>query len=84
MDTQEQRHYIDAKLQVALELLAKAQVMVSIAWKDKSARSNLAYVDAMAQVSAGVAADAAVSSRELYESVVKEETLAERSVGLPS
>jgi hypothetical protein len=77
MQTSERRHYIDAKLQVALELLEKAQAMVSIAWDERAAGSNLAYVDAMAETAAKAATDAASRSRELYQLIEREERHAE-------
>ena len=77
LNTEERRHYIDAKLQVALELLEKAQAMVSIAWQERAAASSLAYVDAMAQTAAKAANDAAISSRELYQLIEREEKHAE-------
>jgi hypothetical protein len=77
LNTEERRHYIDAKLQVALELLEKAQAMVSIAWDDRAAGSNLAYVDAMAGTAQRACTDAANSARELYQLIEREEKHAE-------
>ena len=73
LNTTERRRQIDAKLQVALELLEKAQAMVSIAWQDRAAASSLAYVDAMAETALKACADAAGRARELYQLIEREE-----------
>jgi hypothetical protein len=50
IDLQEQRRLLDARVQVALDLLEKAQSGVSLEWRDPAARATLAYVERYAMV----------------------------------
>ncbi len=77
MDTLEKRHHIDAKLQTALELLEKAQAMVSIAWDERSAAANIAYCGVMAETARDATQDASTACDCLYRAIREEEERAE-------
>jgi len=77
MDTEARRHFIDAKLQTAMELLEKAQAMVTIAWEDRAAAASLAYCDVMALTASSAANDASTSCGELYREIQEEKARAE-------
>lgn len=84
IDLQEQRRLLDARVQVALDLLEKAQSALTLEWRDPAAQPTLVYVSRYATVAQHEVEQFEYQVRVLLDQLKREEKDAEGPERNPS
>lgn len=84
IDLQEQRRLLDARVQVALDLLEKAQSALTLEWRDPAAQPTLIYVSRYATVAQHEVEQFEYEVRVLLNSLIREESNGEGTERNPS